>query len=339
MKSVTRMSTSVKAKTKLLRRVILGATIGTFALSYAQVATAADYPDKPIKFVIPYPPGVVDPVGRLLAERLSKALGQPFVVENRPGAGGGVGAAAVAKSPADGYTLLFSGGGLFTVNPSLYKNNILFKRDQFEAIAVIAETPFVFMGRKDLPANNMKELVELMKKEPGRIKYGKISHGSQFHLMWEQYAVENDAKYNNVTITGPNLLATLLSGDIDVTTLTVLPMLQYLENGQIKPLAVTGTKRVARLPNVQTVTEAGFPSLNNMGDYFLMAPKGTPKPILDRLVKEINTISKDPSYIAALAAMEVTPSAIDNPVDFDKFLAAKEKEWAEIVRKTGVVTN
>ena len=326
------------SRSQSVARVVASSIIAFLAVFQASATFAADYPDKPIKFVIPYPPGVVDPPGRLLAERLSKAMGQPVVVENRPGAGGGVGALSVAKSPADGYTLLFAAGGLFMVNPTLYKNNV-FTREQFDAIALIAETPFVFMARKDLPANNLKELVGLMKKDPGRLKYGKVSHGSQFHLMWEQYAVENDAKYNNVTITGGNLLSTLLSGDLDVTTLTVLPLLQYLENGQIKPLAVTGTRRVPRLPNVPTVTEAGFPSLNHMGDYFLMAPKGLPKPVADRLVKEINLLAKDPSYIAALAAMNMTSSAIDNPADFSKFLTAKEKEWSDIVRKTGVVSN
>lgn len=320
----------------------LGRTLAAaFAVVVASTAAgpaalAADYPTKPVKFVIPYPPGVVDAPGRLLADRLSKAMGQPFIVENRPGAGGGVGALAVARSPADGYTLLYAGGGLFTVNPTLYKNPV-FERSQFEPIATVGETPFVFIARKDLPANNLKELAALMKKEPGKIKYGKISHGSQFHLMWEQFAAENALKYNNVSIGSANLLSTLFSGDLDVTTMTAAPLMQYLENGQLKALAVTGEARIASLPNVPTVTEAGFPSLNNMGDYFLMAPKGTPKEIVNRLVKEINAIAKDPAYLAAMASIRVAHPKIDNPGDFDKFLTVKEKEWSGIVKKTGVV--
>jgi len=317
---------------------VFAATVAVAAASAAAgpSAFAADYPAKPVKFVIPYPPGVVDAPGRLLADRLSKAMGQPFIVENRPGAGGGVGALAVARSPADGYTLLYAGGGLFTVNPTLYKNPV-FSRSQFEPVATVGETPFVFIARKDLPANTLKDLADLMKKEPGKIKYGKISHGSQFHLMWEQFAAENSLKYASVSIGGANLLSTLLSGDLDVTTMTAAPLMQYLENGQLKALAVTGDKRIASLPQVPTVTEAGYASLNNMGDYFLMAPKGTPKEVVNRLVKEINTIAKDPTYLSAMAAIRVAPPKIDNPTDFDNFLTVKEKEWSDIVKKTGVV--
>lgn len=324
-------------RTSSTRRFMFAAAAAAFsALAATSIAFAADYPTKPIKLVIPYPPGVVDPIGRLLAERLSKSMGQPIIVENRPGAGGGVGALAVARSPADGYTLLFSGGGLFTVNPTLYKNPV-FTRSQFEPIASIAETSFVFIARKDLPANNLKELAALMKQQQGTIKYAKISHGSQFHLLWEQFAAENDAKYNNVTIQSSNLLSTMLAGDMDVTTMPILPLMQYLTSGQLKALAVTGDSRIPALPNVPTVTEAGFPSLNNIGDYFLMAPKGTPKEVIKRLVGEVNAISKDPSYVAALAAMQASPSKIDNPSDFDKFLTRKEKEWSGIVKKTGIV--
>lgn len=329
-------SAFVRQSFRLGRVLGAAAAVVLAGAATASVALAADYPSKPVKFVIPYPPGVVDAPGRLLADRLSKAMGQPFIVENRPGAGGGVGALAVARSPADGYTLLYAGGGLFTVNPTLYKNPV-FARSQFEPIATVGETPFVFIARKDLPANNLKELAELMKKEPGKIKYGKISHGSQFHLMWEQFAAENSLKYANVSIGSANLLSTLLSGDLDVTTMTAAPLMQYLENGQLKALAVTGEKRIASLPNVPTVTEAGYASLNNMGDYFLMAPKGTPKNVVDRLVKEINAIAKDPTYLSAMAAIRVAPPKIDNPADFDKFLTVKEKEWSDIVKKTGVV--
>lgn len=318
------------------KRVLAALAVAGAVAAPAPAAFAADYPVKPVKFVIPYPPGVVDAPGRLLADRLSKAMGQPFIVENRPGAGGGVGALAVARSPADGYTLLYAGGGLFTVNPTLYKNPV-FARSQFEPIATVGESRFVFIARKDLPASSLKELAELMKKEPGKLRYGKISHGSQFHLMWEQFAAENDLKYTNVSIGGANLLSTMLAGDMDVTTMTIAPLIQYLENGQLKALAVTGGARVSSLPNVPTVTEAGFPSLNNTGDYFLMAPKGTPKEIVNRLVKEINAIAKDPAYLAAMATLHVAVPRIDNPADFDKYLTTEEAKWSAIVKKTGVV--
>ncbi len=208
-----------------------------FALLYllGAIPARAEYPDKPIKLVIPYPPGTPDTYGRLLAEFLGRNLKQPVIVENKPGAGGGVGAQSVARSAADGYTLLFSGGSLFLVNPTLYKNPV-YRRDEFDAVSVIAEVPFVFLARKDLPANNLAELTALMQREPGKIRFGNPSLGSQFHMLWEQYKSQNGLKDVQVMV-GPNLMTTLLNGDVDVTVLTPGVVMQYFETGQLKPLA------------------------------------------------------------------------------------------------------
>jgi tripartite-type tricarboxylate transporter receptor subunit TctC len=293
----------------------------------------AEYPEKPIKVVIPYPPGAPDAYGRLLTEFLGRALKQPLIVENKPGAGGGVGAQTVARSPADGYTLLFAGGSLFLVNPTLYKKPI-YSRDQFAAVSVIAEVPFVFIARKDLPVNTLAELTAMMQREPGKIRFGNPSLGSQFHMLWEQYKAQHQLKDNPVMV-GPNLLTTLLNGDVDVTVLTPGPVMQYFETGQMNALAVTGGKRLEKLPNVQTVTEAGLPILENVADYFLMAPKGIPRPVIDRIAQEVNVLSSNPEYIEKLGALFGAPGRTKTPDDFEKLLDDKSKEWSEIVIKSG----
>jgi tripartite-type tricarboxylate transporter receptor subunit TctC len=294
----------------------------------------AEYPEKPIKLVVPYPPGTPDSYGRLLAEFLGRGLKQPVIVENKPGAGGGVGAQSVARSAADGYTLLFCGGSLFLVNPTLYKNPI-YSLDQFAPVAVIAEVPFVFLARKDFPANNLAELTALMQREPNRIRFGNASLGSQFHMLWEQYKAQYQLKDVPVMV-GPNLMTTLLNGDVDVTVLTPGVVMQYFETNKLKALAVTGGQRLEKLSNVQTVTEAGLPVLENVADYFLMAPKGTPRPVIDRIVREVNALATNPEYRERLGALYGTPARTKNPDEFAKLIDVKAKEWGDIVVKSGV---
>lgn len=309
--------------------LILGAFFG------AAPALAADYPAKPIKMVIPYPPGAPDAFGRLFADRLGKGVGQPVIVENKAGAGGGVGAQSVARSPADGYTLLFSGGSLFLVNPTLYKN-IIYERSQFAPIAVIAEVPFVVLARKDLPVNNLKELVAFMKKEPGKVRYGNSSLGSQFHMFWAQFGSIEGLKETQVMVAGSALIPNLLNGDVDITVLTPGPVMQYLQGGQMKALAVTGGTRIAELPNVETVTEAGYPQLENVADYFLMAPKGTPKQAVGRIVQEVNAMAVDKDYVSRLEKLYAKPGRTRSAEEFEQLLDVKSKEWGDIVRKSGV---
>lgn len=308
-------------------------TLALFTLVSTRPSFAA-FPDKPIKLVIPYSPGTPDAYGRLLAEFLGRGLKQPVIVENKPGAGGGVGAQAVARARADGYTLLFSGGSLFLVNPALYKNPI-YSRDQFAAIAQVAEVPFVFLGRKDLPANSLAELTALMQREPAKLRFGNPSLGSQFHMLWEQYKAQNKLQDVSVMV-GPNLMTTLLNGDVDVTVLTPGVVMQYFETAQMKPLAVTGGKRLAKLPNVKTVTEEGMPVLENVADYFLMAPKGTPAAVVDRLAQEVNALASNPEYLEKLGALFGVPGHVKTPQEFDKYIDAKSKEWSDIVTKSGV---
>lgn len=310
-------------------------TLAVGALCAAPPVVAADYPTKPIKMVIPYPPGPVDAFGRLFSDRLGKGLGQSVIVENKAGAGGGIGAQSVARSAADGYTLLFSGGSLFVVNPFVYKD-IIYERAQFAPVSVVAEVPFVVLARKDLPANNLKELVALMKKEPGKIRYGNSSLGSQFHMFWAQFAALENIRETQVMLAGSGLLPGLLNGDVDITVLTPGPVMQYLQTGQMKALAITSGFNIPALSSVQTVTQAGYPAMENVADYFLMAPKGTPKPVVDRIAQEVNTMSSDKDYVSRLGELYAKPGTTRTAEEFDKLLDKKTKEWGDIVRKSGV---
>jgi len=297
-------------------------------------AVAAGYPEKPIKMVIPYPAGAPDAYGRLLADKLSKSLGQPVIVENKPGAGGGLGAQAVARSQPDGYTLLFAGSSLFVINPTLYKNPI-YKREQFQAIAFASQVPMIFLARKDFPANDMAQLIATMKKEPGKVKFGNPSVGSTFHLLWEQLLQEQGLKANNVNV-GAGAPTALLNGDIDVLILPPGPMLAFLEQKQIKALAVTGTGRLDKLPEVPTVSEAGFASLNKVGEYFLMAPAGTPKPVVDKLVATVNALNQDPDYLQRLAMLIGKPGSTASVDAFNRYIDEQSSAWGSVVKSAGI---
>jgi tripartite-type tricarboxylate transporter receptor subunit TctC len=297
-------------------------------------AMAADYPDKPIKLVVPYPAGAPDAYGRLLADKISKTLGQTVIVENKPGAGGGLGAQNVARSRADGYTLLFAGSSLFVINPTLYKNPI-YKRDQFQAIAFASEVPMVFLARKDFPANSMAELIAYMKKEPGKVKFGNPSVGSTFHLLWEQLLQEQGLKANNINV-GAGAPTALLNGDIDILVLSPGPMLPFLEQQQIKALAVTGSARLEKLPEVPTVNEVGLSSLNRVGEYFLMAPAGTPKAVVDKLVSVVNAANKDPEYLQRLSILIGKPGSTDNVDAFNKYIDEQARTWGIVVKNAGI---
>jgi len=317
------------------RAFCLSLALAAMGLGLPRAALAAGYPDKPIRIVIPYPAGAPDAYGRLLADKLSKSLGQPVIVENKPGAGGGLGAQAVARARPDGYTLLFAGSSLFLINPVLYKNPI-YRREQFQPVAFVSEVPMIFLARKDFPAGDMAQLIAHMKRQPGKVRFGNPSVGSTFHLLWEQLLQEQGLKANNINV-GASAATALLNGDIDILVLAPGPMLPFLEQKQIKALALTGGRRLAALPDVPTVGEAGLASLNRVGEYFLMAPAGTPKPVVDKLVAAVNALNRDPDYLQRLAALVGKPGSTDNVDDFARYIDAQSASWRIVVRNAGIV--
>jgi tripartite-type tricarboxylate transporter receptor subunit TctC len=294
------------------------------------------YPDRPIQVIIPFAGGSAsDVVSRIMLDKMSKALGQPIVVENKPGAGGNNGTAMAAKAAPDGYTLLGGGSGPIAANVSLYKNLAYDPLKDLEIISPFAAFTIVVVASKALPVDSLKQLIDYAKANPG-LNYGSVGVGSSQHLAGEYFSQVTGVKithtpYRNIAQYGPDLIAG-----------TVPLGFQWFPNvaGAIgakgaKPLAVAGDNRLGALPDTPTTTEAGVPQYKVAGWFALAAPAGTPKPILERLNKELAAALKDPDVRAGFAKAGAEPIALGLD-EAKKFHAAEIQKYKEIITKAGI---
>src|SRR5688572_14206663 len=263
--------------------------LAVFILSlYVGTAWAQAYPSKPVKVVVPYPAGSTpDIIGRTLAERLQKALGQPFIVENRSGAGGNIGAEAVAKAPADGYTLLVAGNGPVAINKHLYKGLGYDADRDLAPISLLATAPQMLVIKPMLDAANFKAFIEHVRKNPGRLSYASVGGGSASHLTMEM--LKNDAKLFLVHIPYrgfPPAVTDMLAGNIDAMFAIIPAVLPHVKAGKMKALAVTARNRNPMAPEVPSVAELGVPQLESLAWIGLLAPAATPAQIRERLSAE-----------------------------------------------------
>jgi tripartite-type tricarboxylate transporter receptor subunit TctC len=295
------------------RRAAL-ATIGCGALALlaAMPASHAEdaYPSRPITLVIPFPPGGSgDVLGRIVGKRLSDQLGKPVVIENRAGAGTVLGAAAVAKAPADGYTLLLSSGSTFTVNPAIRPNLPYDPVKSFDPIAIVARIPLILIANKDAPASNVKAFVAAVKASPDKIPYASFGSGTTSHFTAEIVLHAIGGKMNHVPYKGSGPAMTdLIGGQVPYSFDTVTAAMPQLKAGKIKAIAVTTAKRAAQLPDVPTFAEAGYPEVNADTWILLAAPKGTPAPVRARLEKAIETIMATAEARNAMLAQGAEPT-------------------------------
>jgi len=301
-------------------------------LALSGAAQAQTYPAKPIRMVVGFVAGgPTDALARIFAQRLSGALGQQVVVENRGGADGVIGADAVAKSPPDGYTIFFASAG-HAINASLYKSVPYRTVEDFEPITRIGESPNILAVTPALPVKDLRELVALAKAKPGELNYGATS--SPTHLATELLASIAGVKLTRIPYKGaaPAMTA-LMAGDVQIVLSGIGTMLPQAKAGRIKALAVTGAQRSALAPEIPTVVESGFKYVATTW-YGLLAPAGTPRPIIDRLNKNARALLGDPAMQAQLAPQGVvlTPST---PEEFGAFLRAEVATWAKVVQDTG----
>ena len=270
------------------------------ALALASVAGAAHaqaWPSKPVSLVVPFPAGgTTDVLARALAERLSPAIGQPVIVENKPGAGATIGADYVAKAKADGHTLLI-GAVHHTIASSVYKKLPYDFQKGFEPVTVIAMVPNVLVVNARTPAKNVNELVALIKAKPAEASYGSNGNGTAQHLIGTQFQQQTGTRLQHIPYKGSGPLATdLLGGQILMSFDTITPVLPHIKAGKLRPLAVTTAKRSPALPDVPTLQEAGLKDFD-IGTWFgVLAPVGTPKPVLDRLSAEATKIIQSPDF-------------------------------------------
>jgi tripartite-type tricarboxylate transporter receptor subunit TctC len=300
-------------------------------------AGAQSYPTRPITVIIPFAGGSAsDVVSRILLDRMSKSLGEPIVVENRPGAGGNSGTAAAIKAPPDGYTLIGGGSGPVAANVSLYKNLGYDPLTDLAMISPFAAFTIVVVASNKLPVNSLQELIVYAKARPGELNYGSVGIGSSQHLAGEYFAQVTGAKlthvpYRNIAQYGPDLIA----GTVQLGFQWFPNVAAPIAAKGAKPLAVAGDTRLAALPDTPTTTEAGLPEYKVAGWFALAAPAATPRPILEKLNRELNAAVKDPEVVKGFEKAGAVPMGLSLDAA-KKFHAEEIVKYRNIIQRAGI---
>jgi len=317
-------------------RLMLGAIVSLPTIIDSQTANAQAYPTRPITAIIPFAGGSAsDVVSRIVFERMARAMGQPIVVENRPGAGGNSGTAAAARAAPDGYTLVGAGSGPIGANVALYKNLPYDPVKDLDIISPFAAFTIVVVASNNLPVNSLKDLIAHAKAKPG-LHYGSVGVGSSQHLAGEYFGQVTGVKithvpYRNIAQYGPDLIA----GAVPLGFQWFPNVSGPLEAKGAKALAIAGDNRLAALPDTPTTTQAGLPQYKMSGWFALAAPHGVPRPILERLNRELTAATKDPAVLAGFARVGAEPMALAlDPAK--KFLIAEIAQYREIITKAGI---
>ncbi|HXF68057.1 MAG TPA: tripartite tricarboxylate transporter substrate binding protein [Burkholderiales bacterium] len=306
-------------------------------LVLAAPALAQRYPEKPIRMIVPFPPGGgSDTVGRAVATRMSEQLGQPIVVENRVGAAGSIGAEYAARAPADGYTILLGSTSELTqypvVNPKVRYDPL---RD-FAPIALVGNIPLVLVVHPALPARSVAELVQLARARPGQIDFGSAGVGATTHLAVEHFMLLAQVKLRHVPYKGsPQATADLVAGHIQMAIPTMPAAFPFIQAGRLRALAVTTGERVAVLPKVPTMQEAGVKGYVNVLWGGVLAPRGTPASAIKRLHAEIARALESAEVRKVLEAAGVIPQP-STPEEFAALIRAELDKWAEVVKRAGI---
>jgi tripartite-type tricarboxylate transporter receptor subunit TctC len=315
------------------RREFLVLIGGAAAATAASSATAQAYPTRPITLVIPFPPGGGnDALGRLVAEKMSRSLGQQVVVDNRGGAGGTIATRAVAKSAPDGYTILLTYTGTLSINPTLYRNPGYDPRKDFVPIGLIGELSSVLVVVPSLPIHSVAELIAHAKAKPGKLDYAFVP-GTVGHITTELFAHTAGITVTRIPYKGNGPAMTdLLGGHVSMMFLSILPVLEHVRAGTLRALAVTNAARSPLLPDVPTIAESGLPGFSAAIRYGLVAPAGTPRAIIDRLNAELVAALAAEDVRARLASEGGTPLP-GSPEDYAAEIDREEAKWGELVRR------
>jgi tripartite-type tricarboxylate transporter receptor subunit TctC len=326
------MSTQRSALMKTLM-----ATLATLALAVmAAPGAAQDYPSRPITLIVPYTAGGGnDLMARTAAEKMSKALGQQIVIENRGGAGGSIATRQVAKADPDGYTLGLGGTGTLAIDPTLYPNVGYDPRKDFSAVGLIATSGLVICVHPSLPARSIPELIALAKQEPGKLNYASAGTGSGIHLGTEYFASMAGIKLTHIPYKGSApALTDLVGGHVVIYFSSLPPAVALVKEGKVRALAVTGARRSPILPDVPTVAEAALPGYEAVLHYGIVAPAGTPRAIIEKLSAALRAAVMSDDLKARLAddGAEPLPST---PEEYAADIDREETKWSAIVKTSG----
>ena len=322
-------------KYKLSRRLVLLA--GALTLALPQFATAQSWPTKPIKLVIPFAAGgTTDILGRLLAQQLTKDLGQNVIVENKGGAGGNIAAEFVAQSPADGYTIMLASGSMLTVNPNLYKKLPVNYSKDFVNITNVASGPMLLSVSSKIPVKNLNEFITYAKTKD--LNFGSAGIGSQVHMAAENLTYSANIPATHVPYKGESAaINDLVSGQIDFMVGNLTAATGFAKAGQIKPIAVTSAKRVKQLPDVPTVAEGGIPGFESTGWFGLVAPANTPKVITDKIYAATVMAVKSDAMQKSLELNGLSP-VVNSQKDFDAQIKAELANWEKVIKGRNIST-
>jgi len=298
---------------------------------------AQEYPSRPVTVVVPAAPGgTTDFTGRLIADGLSKALNQRFIVENRGGANGNVGNAAVARAAPDGYTLLAAYSGYQVTNPAIYTNLTWDPIKDFAPVALAVKAPHVLVVKKDLPVKDLKEFVAYLKANPGKLSYGSAGIGSIPHIGGALFGQLTGTEMVHVPYrgTGP-AMNDLIAGNIEVFITTPTAAVGHIESGNAKALALAATERHPVMPNVPTAAEAGVAGFDLTAWFALYAPAGTPKPIIDRLAAEAERIVQSPEFKARVE-QQGAYAAFMGPAELGAFTKRELDHWGPVLKGANI---
>jgi tripartite-type tricarboxylate transporter receptor subunit TctC len=318
-------------------RIAVSACLSLLAYSAVPVAALAQatYPAKTVKIVVPYPPGGTnDTVARLIAQRLGDKLNQSFIVENKPGASGNLGAEVVARAPADGYTLLLVTMG-HTIHPSLYKNLRYDIKKDLVPVTSLTTGPALLMVNPNLGINNLKDLIARAKAKPGELNFSSAGNGSSTHLGTEYLSAEAGIKMTHIPFNGsaPAMMDVIASNSQVVMDM-MFSAAPQVQGGKLKAIAQTGAKRSPAMPDVPTVAESGLPGFEVSVWNGLMAPAGTPKDVLTKLNAEIKHVLQAQDFKERLAAQGYEP-VWSTPEQFGQRIASDIDRWAKVVKTSG----
>lgn len=323
-----------------MNKNILKAVSATGLMLCAFHAVAADaYPSKPIKWVVPFPPGgAMDVIARTLGDKLSRSMKQPVIIENRPGAGGAIGSGVVAKAEPDGHTMMIVSIG-HAVNPSIYPKLAYDATRDFAPVSLVAIVPNVLVAHPAVKAGNVKELIALAKAQPGKLTYASAGNGTTVHLAAELFNSMAGVDIMHVPYKGSAPAVTdLMGGQVNIMFDSVSSARPYIDAGKLKALAVTTSKRSSVLPNVPTVAESGLPGYELSGWYAVFVPGKTPKPIVDRLNAELVKALKETDVRARFTQIGAEPVG-SSPQELGATLKTETARWAKIVRERNITAD
>ncbi len=319
-----------------MKRILQSLALSCAALS-ATAALAAQYPDKPIRMIVPAAAGgAADTLARMIGRGLTEKFGQPVVIENKPGAAAIVGMSAIAKAPADGYTLGMTFSGAMSINPSLYQQLPYDPVKDFAPITIVAVSPLVIAVSPKLGPKSLGEFLALAKKDPGKLTFGSAGTGSTQHLSMELLKSTAGVDMLHVPYKGSSAaLVDVQSGLISAVSDNAITLVPLIQSGQLVPLAVETAQRIQSLPQVPTVAESGYPGFQAAGWYGLLAPAGTPQPIVAQLNAALREMVDKPDFTQWLRQQGMEPQT-DTPEGFGRYIGQEKDKWAQVIKTAKV---